>query len=263
VGKTPDYFKKYPLEEVPGDLFNNVKYMDLYWELYGKWEQYGMKNISDDFDHDDATFGGNFNLLFSEIARVSGGFSTRWRSHTNESVAKNILNFDENRLFITLTQYLSRTLKLRYYGDFTNYNYLNAAGYDYNEIVNMLKFTGIYRPYIRWILEFRNNSASYDVTNSVFPDTQRFTIKYSWTRNFGEDKAFTLFGEIVDYGVDGKETGIYSDYVRNKLGVLLSRRITDTISMDFGIVKSDTTNATFKENDVDESYVHTSTRWVF
>jgi hypothetical protein len=73
----------------------------------------------------------------------------------------------------------------------------------------------------------------------------------------------TLFEEIVHYDVSGNESAIYSSYLKTKFGFVFSRRITDNLSIDLGIIKSNTSNLNFHENDIEETYLHTSTKWIF
>jgi hypothetical protein len=110
VGKPSKIFKYYPFEVMPEEIENRVEYMDLYWEVIGNFDKYSMRDKPKGYDHDDASLGINLNLIMSEFAELKGGISTNWRSHEIENLIDNTLNFDKNRIFVTLSQYMNKKL---------------------------------------------------------------------------------------------------------------------------------------------------------
>jgi len=158
---------------------------------------------------------------------------------------------------------MNKKLRIKYFGDFINYNYLNLAGYDYNELLNSVELNYLHREDIKLNLEFKNSNINYNLSKSAFPNTSESSFKTSWSRNYGIDKAFTLFEEVIHYDVSGNESAIYSSYLKTKFGFVVSRRITDNLSVDLGLIKSNTSNFNFHQNDIEETYLHTSTRWIF
>ncbi len=262
VGKPSKLFKYYAFEEMPQSLEEETNYMDLAWDLFLAYDKYDMRSRPEGDDHNTASSGVNLNLAISEFAQMNMGVETGWRSHEFENIVRSILNFNKNRMFINLSHYLTKELKFTINTDLSGYNYLNTAGKDYNEFATDLIFYYSHRPFINWEIKFNNSNQSYDASN-IFPNTRKNSFSSKWRRNYGENTAFTFIQEFTIFSVPDNENIAFSEYSEIKTGFILTKLITEDITMDFGLFMDKQDNYNYHENDIEEVYFQTGTKWTF
>jgi hypothetical protein len=145
-----------------------------------------------------------------------------------------------------------------------NYNRTSAPGFDYNEYSNSMIFRYMHRPHIHWDVEISNlNNAPGDATLAAIPGESERRLQSTWKRNYGENIAITWQETMIQRGVDGTQSLEFADFSRLVSSFVYSQRIVDNLTLDIGVRLDASEYSDFKENNFDEFYLHTATRYRF